>query len=126
MLTARPARLVALALVLVCAGLAAGCSHTERVGSSRTLRVALTEYRLNPEGAVVSAGVVTVLVHNDGRLIHNLAVSMNGQTVESTKPIPPGGSAAMVLTLAPGSYLMYSSLLSDQALGQYGTLTVTP
>ncbi|HUO73819.1 MAG TPA: hypothetical protein VMU39_23810 [Solirubrobacteraceae bacterium] len=104
--------------------LAAGCGQTRTVGADRTLRVALSEYRLNPESARTTPGVVAILVHNYGRLTHNLVVSENGQTIGSTKPMAPGQSAELDLNLAAGSYLMTSTILSDQALGTYGTLTV--
>ena len=35
----------------------------------------------------------------------------------------PGQSAELFATLAAGKYLMASTILSDQALGAYGTLT---
>jgi hypothetical protein len=116
---------VSTAASLAVAFLAGGCSHTQQVGSDRTLRLALTEYHLNPQGARVSAGPLTILVRNYGRLTHNLVVSSNGELAGSTKPIAPGQSAVLTLTLTPGKYLMSSAILSDQALGEYGTLTVT-
>jgi hypothetical protein len=122
---ARGAKLLLAIVSLALGWLAAGCSHTRAVGADRTLRVALTEYRLNPQSAHVSSGVVMILVHNYGRLTHNLVVSENGQTIGSTKPVAPGQSAEIDLNLANGSYLMTSTILSDQALGAYGTLTVS-
>jgi hypothetical protein len=64
-------------------------------------------------------------VHNYGRLTHNLVVSANGQLVDGTKPIAPGQSAELDLSLAAGTYSMASTIQSDQALGESGTLTVT-
>ena len=114
---ARRAKLLLAIVSLALGWLVAGCSHTSAVGADRTLRVALTEYRLNPQSAHVSSGVITILVHNYGRLTHNLVVSENGQTIGSTKPVAPGQSAEIDLNLANGSYLMTSTILSDQALG---------
>lgn len=122
---ARGAQLPLAMLSLALAWVLAGCSHTRSVGADHTLRVALNEYRLNPQSARVSPGVIAILVHNYGRLTHNLVVSEDGQTVGSTKPVAPGGSAELDLNLAAGRYLMRSSILSDEALGQYGTLTVS-
>jgi plastocyanin len=102
-----------------------GCGHTEEVGADHTLSVALTEYRLNPQSARVAAGPLTVVVRNFGRLTHNLVISLNGQLAASTRPLAPGESAAITVTLAAGSYRMASTIQSDQALGAYGTLTVT-
>jgi hypothetical protein len=105
--------------------LPSGCGHTRAVGSDRTLHLGLTEYRLNPQSARISAGTVTILIHNYGRLTHNLVVSQNGTSIASTRGIPPGSSAQLDLSLAAGDYLMTSTILADQALGEYGTLTVS-
>jgi hypothetical protein len=121
----RAAKLPLIMASLALAWVGAGCGNTRQVGGDRTLRVALSEYRLNPQSARVGAGTVTILIHNYGRLTHNLEVSMNGQTLDGTKPIAPGQAAELNLSLAPGTYLMTSTILSDQALGEYGTLMVT-
>jgi len=115
-----------LCLVTICVTLLCGCSHTEVVGADRALHIALSEYRLNPQSVRVSAGVLNIYVHNFGRLTHNLVVSENGQSTFSTKPLWPGQSTELSLDLAPGNYSMASTILSDQALGAYGTLDVTP
>src|SRR5512142_2846101 len=122
---ARGATLMSVIVSLVLAWATAGCSHTRAVGSDRTLRVALNEYRLNPQSAHAGPGVITILVHNYGRLTHNLVVSENGRTIGSTKPMSPGQSAEIDLNLATGKYLMTSTILSDEALGTYGTLSIS-
>ncbi len=101
-----------------------GCSNTVTVGSSRTIRVALTEYRVVPQSIRSTAGELTLLVENDGRLAHTLAVSSRGTIVGQTPPLQPGASSDLTLSLRPGSYLMTSTLFSDRTLGLYGTLTV--
>lgn len=115
-----PRLLVTGAVVL---GLAA-CGHTVSVGASRTVRIALSEYRVTPQSVRSRAGRLTLLVENDGRLAHNLAVSSHGGILGATPPLQPGARSSLVLNLRPGSYLMTSTLFSDQALGEYGTLTV--
>ncbi len=110
---------------LALAGAAGGCGYTLRVGSDRKLQIALSEYRLNPDSVRVSAGPLTLVAHNYGHLTHNLVVSRTSQSLGATKPIRPGQSAEIMVTLTPGTYLMSSALLSDQALGEYGTLSVT-
>jgi hypothetical protein len=121
----RRAKLALAVVSLALASLAGGCGHTQRVGSDRTLSVGLTEYHLNPQSVRVSAGPLTVLAHNYGRLTHNLVITLKGQSVGATKPIGPGQSAVLTLALAPGTYLMASTILSDQSLGEYGTLKVS-
>lgn len=117
--------LVAVLAVLAPLALLAGCGRTETVGAGRTLQLGLSEYRLTPQNARVSVGVLTIIVHNYGVLTHNLVVTSGGHTVDSTHPIWPGRSAELALSLAPGTYTMASTIQSDQSLGEYGTLTVT-
>jgi plastocyanin len=120
----RACKLALSALLTITTALAVGCARTQHVGSDRTLRLAVTEYRFNPQKASVTAGPLTIVVHNFGRLTHNLVLSRTGQPEISTKPIPPGESAEVSLTLTPGTYQMFSTILSDQAVGETGTLTV--
>jgi hypothetical protein len=115
------------ALIGVVAGLAmisAGCGSTDVIGSGRQLAVALTEYHLRPQSAEMSAGPVTIVAHNYGRLTHNLVVFENGRPQDSMHPIPPGGSGDLTVYLGAGRYILASTVQSDQALGVFGTLVV--
>jgi hypothetical protein len=116
--------LIFVLVAVATASVIAGCGGSRHI-SGGPLRLALTEYRLHPQNISVSSGTLTILIRNYGRLTHNVVVSESGQSVAATKPIPPGQSAELDLSLAPGRYLMTSTILSDEALGQYGTLTVT-
>jgi hypothetical protein len=102
----------------------AGCDHTSTVGASRTVKIALTEYRVIPQSIRARAGGLTLVVENDGRLAHTLAIWGHGNIVDQTPPLAPGAGTILSLSLGPGSYLMTSTLFSDQTLGEYGTLTV--
>jgi hypothetical protein len=102
----------------------AGCGTTTSVGADRTLQVALSDFRVSPQDVHAATGLLTIDVHNYGRLTHDLVVSLGGQTMVASKPIAPGRSEELEAALAPGRYQMASSILSDQALGAYGTLTV--
>jgi hypothetical protein len=102
----------------------AACGRTTRVGTARTLQIALNEYRVTPQDVRAQTGLLTIFVHNYGRLTHNLVISLNGRTEAATTPIPPGQTEELDAALGPGHYLMASSILSDQALGAYGTLIV--
>jgi uncharacterized cupredoxin-like copper-binding protein len=118
-------KLAIAAVIFALASVSSGCGHAVMVGGDRTLTVSLTEYRVVPQSVRVSAGSLTILVHNYGRLAHNLVVSQNGLAAGATKPIWPGQSVQLTVTLTPGTYVMASNILSDEALGAYGTLTVT-
>jgi len=112
--------MVAASLTLLC-----GCGHTKAVGSDGILQVSLTEYRVTPQSARASPGLLILVVHNHGRLTHDLVISLSGHLEASTMPIAPGQTTELAVTLPAGNYLMASTILSDQALGSYGTLTVT-
>ncbi len=116
-----PVLLLTLAVVALAA---AGCGHTAAVGKDHSLQVALNEYRVTPQDVRAPTGLLTIYVHNYGRLTHNLVISLDGRTQAATKPIPPGQTQELDAALGPGHYLMASSILSDQALGAYGTLIV--
>jgi Cupredoxin-like domain len=115
--------LVAAAVATALAG--AGCTHTVQVGAGRTVHVALTEYRVNPNSIVARAGKLTIVARNFGRMTHNVTVIHGSTVLRGTAPIPPGRTASVTLRLAPGTYTMASTILSDQALGQFGTLKIT-
>jgi hypothetical protein len=102
----------------------AGCGHVARVGSGATLQIDLNEYRVTPQDVLAAPGPLTIVVHNDGRLTHDLAITQHGLQTAATVPLAPGQTTNLVTTLTPGRYLMASSILSDQALGAYGTLDV--
>jgi hypothetical protein len=117
---ARLTLIAALAMALL-----TGCGHTAHVGLRRWVQVALTEYRVTPQRVTARAGELAIVAHNDGRLTHNLALTESGHTVASTRPIPPGQDASLLVVVPPGRYVMASTLFSDEALGIYGTVTVT-
>jgi hypothetical protein len=101
------------------------CGTTRVVGPERTVQVTLTEYRVTPQRIIAQSGPITFLVHNFGRLAHNLAVTLGGKVVAETSPIRPGSSAVLTVDLSRGSYIIASNLFDDQTLGAYGTLDVS-
>lgn len=110
--------------MLVLVMLTAGCGQTVSVGRNRVLQVSLTEYHVAPQSVHTAAGTLSIYVHNYGRLSHNLVITRDGETWASSQPIPPGQTTEVIARLTPGQYLMASTILSDQALGAYGTLIV--
>ncbi|MFZ1994590.1 MAG: hypothetical protein WAU75_10820 [Solirubrobacteraceae bacterium] len=116
-----PLPLLAVALASIAMS---ACGRTTTVGSGRTMQIALNEYRVSPQDIRAQTGLLTIFVHNYGRLTHDLVISLGGRTEAATEPIAPGQTAEMQAALGPGHYLMASSILSDQALGAYGTLIV--
>lgn len=111
--------LAALALILA----VGGCGGVQ-VGQRRTLRVAITEYRIDPGAASAPAGRLTLLIENDGRLKHNLVVLDGGRTLAALPPLPPGGRARLSIVLARGEYKLESTLGGDAKFGAQAFLTV--
>jgi hypothetical protein len=103
---------------------ATGCSHAQGVGGHRTLVLALTEYRIDPQAVHMTPGRLTIIVRNYGHRTHNLVLTLDGQEIGSTKPLWPGTSSRLTVSLPTGNYVMTSTVLSDQALGEYATLVV--
>ena len=120
------AALVAIALAL------GGCGDDEVFRTSRpVLNVTLDEYRLVPQNIEVRPGRLKLVVHNTGRLTHNLVIQVpdapGGKPVpiERVATIQPGQTAAPVkVTLAPGAYRIVCTIANHDDLGQYGTLKV--
>lgn len=111
-------------LPLLLAWALAGCGHVVTVGNSRHLVVALTEYRVTPETVRAYSGTLTITVHNVGTRVHNLAISTAKTNEGITPDLPPGTSTTMTVDLAPGKYMMRSTIIDDQSLGLWGTLDV--
>jgi hypothetical protein len=109
---------------LLVGGLLTGCGAAHHAPASGALDVSVNEWRVTPEHADASPGSLLIIVHNSGRLAHNLVLSHDGVHVSSTPPIMPGQSADMEATVQKGSYQLLSSLVDDEATGVYGTLNV--
>jgi plastocyanin len=120
----RPAKLSAVAALASAALAPAGCGHLHTVRPAGVLRVGLSEYRLTPANVHASPGALTVVAHNFGRLVHNLEVLRNGKLAAATRPIRPGSSARLELTVTGGTYVLASGLFQDESLGMRGTLKV--
>lgn len=103
----------------------AGCGAGITIPKDGTLRIGLEEYRVVPRSVHTTAGVLTLVVHNYGRLTHDLVISLDGHREIATKPLAPGQTSVLDAALIPGTYMMSSSILDDQALGVYGTLSVS-
>jgi uncharacterized cupredoxin-like copper-binding protein len=120
------AALVAIALAL------GGCGDDEVFRTSRpVLNITLDEYRIVPQNIEVRPGRLKLVVHNTGRLTHNLVIQVpdgpDGKPVpiERVATMQPGQTAAPVkVTLAPGEYRIVCTIANHDDLGQYGTLKV--
>jgi hypothetical protein len=117
-----------LAGLLALAGCGAG--RTVRVRSHR-LTVTLEEYRILPQTASVPAGRLQIVACNRGVLTHNVAVergSLDSSEREILADVPtllPGKCGTQVTQpLAPGRYLLASTVGDQAVLGMAATLLV--
>jgi uncharacterized cupredoxin-like copper-binding protein len=124
--SATAAALVAIALAL------AGCGDDKVFRTSRpVLNITLDEYRIVPQNIEVRPGRLKLVVHNAGRLTHNLAIQVpdgpdgKPMPIDRVATMQPGRTAAPVkVTLAPGEYRIVCTIANHDDLGQYGTLKV--
>lgn len=136
---ARPARLRrlcagGLALVAV---LAAGCGQDKTVRvTGGVLRLDVDEYRILPQRVSIPPGRVKILIHDVGKLTHNVHVEDPSHLDEQGNPLELGGTPtahpgtgpttrkATTLLLAKGTYRLVCTIANHEVLGQYATLIV--
>jgi hypothetical protein len=109
---------------LLVGGLLTGCGAGHHASARDALNVSVNEWRLTPESTDATPGPLLIVVHNSGRLAHNLVLSRDGVRISFTAPIMPGQSADLETTVERGSYQLLSSMVDDEATGVYGTLHV--
>jgi hypothetical protein len=119
-----PPRLLATAVAAALAA-CAGCGEPAPVAVDATpLRLTLSEYRVAPQAVRVPAGRVTIVVRNDGTMVHRLQIRSadRTRTLAATPPLRPGASARIVVELAPGTYVDLCSQDRHDTLGEHGTI----
>ncbi len=118
----------ALLATLLLAGCGAG--QAARVTGHR-LALTLDEYRILPQTVSVPAGALRITACNRGVLTHNVALqrgtldSDERTTLTGISTLLPGKcGSAPTTTLAPGRYLLVSTVGNQAVLGMAATLIV--
>ena len=90
------------------------------------INAVLREWAIDMDQAEISAGTVTFVVTNEGRMDHNLTVlDSNGAKVGGTPNFRGSdGAQTFVVTLAPGTYTIVCSLPGHAQRGQQTELMV--
>ncbi len=125
-------RLRSLAVASLAPLLLAGCGVTQTaLVPGHTLTLTLSEYRIVPQTASVPAGPLRIVACNRGILTHNVALQRgtldsNERTTLTDVPTLLPGRCGSVATqpLAPGRYLLASTVGNQAVLGVAATLIV--
>jgi hypothetical protein len=105
-----------------------GCGQTSATYSGSVLALQVSEYEITPESVHMFAGTVRIKLHNDGVLVHEVAVAnADGTIAGQTGAVFPGHTGTSPsFTLAPGTYRVYDPGANYADLGAYGSLSVAP
>jgi plastocyanin len=92
---------------------------------ARVVKVELSEWKISLASDSVSAGPVTLRVHNVGTMAHAFEVEGNGLE-KRTAPIPIDSTIALTVDLKPGKYEIYCPLAggSHKKMGMETDLAV--
>jgi hypothetical protein len=127
--------LPAAACLTAAAVLLGGCGESDHFVTDRPiLRLRLDDYRILPQNVRARPGRIKIVVRNEGRLTHNLAIQRPPATVKDkyedipgarVQSMQPGQAATPIkVDLAPGTYRMVCTIANHDDLGQYGELVI--
>ena len=115
----------ALVLSIVTSALVFAASGTAGASPTSTLRADVAEWSIVPSIGAVHAGRVRLVVHNLGATVHQVTVARTAtfggrlrlsgshalaRSLGTSVIVPPGGTATLVVTLKPGSYVLFDNL----------------
>jgi plastocyanin len=83
-----------------------------------------THLQLQLSRPSLAAGTAIVEQYNAGSDPHNLILEKDGNVAFAYPTLDPGGDQRQTLTLTPGTWTLYCSLLDHRSLGMQATLTV--
>lgn len=127
-----------LALVAVLSAAAAGAwAHSN--GSKTTVQIVEKEMSIVMSRTTVHAGKVELRVRNGGSVDHELVVlrgsvlpkvssyrASETRKLVEVEELTPGKARTLMVTLAPGTYLLICNLAGHYQLGMHATLKVLP
>lgn len=99
--------------------------------AGHSVSLTLSEYRIAPQNLSVPAGPLRIMARNGGILPHN--VELQTGTLDSSERttlaviptlLPGASNSVQTQSLAPGRYLLLSTVGNQAVLGMAGTLIV--
>jgi uncharacterized cupredoxin-like copper-binding protein len=117
---------IALVAIAATAGGALALGLNARA-STHTARVTVTEreYRMTVSRATLSAGTVTLMIVNRGKIAHSFAIKGPGVSKRIAGTIAPGGRRTLVVHLKSGNYTLWCPLPGHAAKGMKATISVS-
>ncbi|HEV8579134.1 MAG TPA: cupredoxin domain-containing protein [Thermoanaerobaculia bacterium] len=109
---------------LALTGLTAASGAEEPPKAPAGVAVHLTEFIVDMP-KTLPAGPTTFTVHNDGHKKHSFKIEGPGIDQIIAKPVPPGETATLQVTLQPGEYKVYCPIGNHSAKGMTIALKVT-
>jgi len=120
----RFAFLLLVPLCLAGLGAARGADEPPKATAAAPVEVHLTEYTIAMP-KTLPAGPTTFAVHNEGAKAHSFKIEGPGIEEILSKPVHPGETGTLEVTLKPGEYKVYCPIGSHSAKGMTLALTVT-
>ena len=99
---------------------------TIAVEESKEVELRLSDSDIDPERVRVRAGVIELIVRNEGDRPHVLAVETPEDEPRKTEQIAPGRSGRLKIDFRAGRYEMFDPLEDYRERGLEGTIVVRP
>lgn len=121
-----------LGLALAVPALATGCAaagtplaDAAALPAATTIRVGLADFAVRLPALRAVPGRVLLDVTNAGSTAHDLLATQDGETLGHTRTLPPGGTAALILTVRPGRTIqLVCTLPGHERAGMHNRLEV--
>jgi hypothetical protein len=105
---------VVIAVTILALGIG-GVALANRAATSTEVDITLKDGKLSVSPTSFTAGKVTLVVTNKGKVAHALAIMGTGLQPKSTPTLKSGKSATLTLTLRSGMYHVWDTLTSSMS-----------
>ena len=90
--------------------------------ATTTVQVVARDFEFSLDANQAPAGQTTFVIHNEGSMPHDFAITVNGERHQS-EMISPGNSASLTVNLPAGDYPYICTVPGHDILGMKGTFT---
>jgi hypothetical protein len=100
----------------------AGVTSGSGVATAHELRISVTDGKVVVSKTTLTAGKITLVVVNNGKKKHGLAIMGTTMGAKRTPTIAAGKTARLVVTLAAGKYHVWDPVTSSMSRAKYLTV----